>query len=92
MYSTIMFGSTIMPTETKKMAPNKSFTGATNLSMFSDSIVSARMEPMIKAPNAGEKPTLAANTTMPKHSASDTMSNVSLFISLRTRFRNSGIR
>ena len=92
LYSTIMAGSTIIPTDTKKMAPNRSLTGATSLSMCSDSTVSANMDPMIKAPNAGEKPTLAASTTIPKQRPRDMMSRVSLFISLRMRFRKSGIR
>ena len=92
MYSTIMFGSTIIPTDTKKIAPNKSFTGATSLSMCSDSTVSARIEPMINAPKAGEKPTRAASTTIPKHKAKDTISNVSSLISLRALFKKSGIR
>ena len=55
-YSTIMAGSTIMPTDTKKMAPNKSLTGFTRRSMLSASTVSARMEPMMNAPKAAEKP------------------------------------
>ena len=55
-YSTIIKGSTIIPTETKKIAPNKSFTGLTRRSMLSASTVSARMDPIIKAPNAAENP------------------------------------
>ena len=41
---------------------NKSFTGATSFSIFSASTVSAKIDPIIKAPNAAENPTLA-NTT-----------------------------
>ncbi len=90
-YSTIMAGSTIIPTDTKKMAPNKSFTGATSFSIFSASTVSAKIDPIIKAPNAAENPTLAATTTIPKHNASETISNVSFAIHLRERFKNVGM-
>ena len=91
-YSPIIAGSTIIPTETKKIAPNKSLTGLTNRSIDSASIVSARIEPMIKAPKAAENPVLAAITTIPKQSARDTISNVSSLINLRQRFKNSGMR
>ena len=91
-YSTIMAGSTIIPTETKNIAPNKSLTGATSFSILSASTVSAKIEPMMKAPKAGEKPTFAASTTIPKHIAKETISNVSLPIHLRERFRKIGIR
>ena len=70
-------GIYIIPTDTKKMAPNKSFTGATSFSIFSASTVSAKIDPIIKAPNAAENPTLAATTTIPKHNASETISNIS---------------
>ena len=92
MYSTIIAGSTIIPTDTKKIAPNKSFTGATNFSMVSASTVSAKIEPMMKAPNAGEKPTLDAKTTIPKHMANEIINMVSLLTSFFERFKNIGIR
>ena len=57
MYCTIIPGSTIMPTETKKMAANRSFTGFTKRSIFSASSVSASIEPITNAPKAEEKPT-----------------------------------
>ena len=91
-YSTIIAGSTIIPTDTKKMAPKRSLTGFTNRSIDSASIVSAKIDPIINAPKAAEKPVLAAITTIPKHSASDTISKVSSPISLRQRFKNSGTR
>ena len=91
-YSPIMAGSTIIPTETKKIAPKRSLTGFTNRSMDSASIVSARIDPIIKAPKAAENPVLAAITTIPKQRAKETISKVSSLISLRQRFRNSGIR
>ena len=49
-------GSTIMPTDTKKTAPNKSLIGATRCSIFSALGASAIKEPMMKAPKAEEKP------------------------------------
>ena len=45
-----------MPTDTKKIAPNRSLTGAVIFSMLSASVVPARMDPMMKAPKAGENP------------------------------------
>ena len=51
-YSASTAGSTIMPTETKKMAPKRSFTGVVTRSMLSASTVSARMLPIMNAPNA----------------------------------------
>ena len=53
-YSINTLGSTSIPTDTKKMAPNRSFTGATTRSMLSASTVSAKILPIIKAPNAAE--------------------------------------
>ena len=91
LYSTIMAGSTIIPTDTKKMAPNRSFTGATSFSMDSASTVSARMEPIMKAPNAAEKPASAASTTIRKHMPTATTNKVSADIHLRTRFRKVGM-
>ena len=80
MYSMMRFTSTIMPTDTKKMAPKRFLTGATRCSIFSASTVSARMLPMTKAPKAAEKPAAEAATTMPKQRASEVMSRVSSFI------------
>ena len=91
-YSTIIKGSTIIPTETKNMAPNKSFTGLTRRSILSASTVSARIDPMIKAPNAAENPVWAASTTIPKQSPSDTISKVSSLISFRHFFNRTGIK
>ena len=90
-YSIIIAGSTIIPTDTKKIAPNKSFTGFTNRSIDSASIVSARIDPIMKAPKAAEKPVLAAIATIPKQRAKDTINSVSSLISFRQRFRNSGM-
>ena len=90
-YSNIIEGSTIIPTDTKKIAPKRSFTGLTRWSMCSASTVSAKIDPMIKAPNAAEKPVCAAITTIKKHIANDTISNVSSLISLRVLRSNKGI-
>ena len=92
MYSAISDTSTIIPTETKNMAPKRSFTGATRCSICSASTVSARMLPMMKAPKAAEKPTAEAMTTMPKHRARAVISIVSLLISDLTLRRNKGMR
>ena len=91
-YCPIMAGSTIIPTDTKKMAPNRSLTGLTRRSMCSASMVSARMEPMMNAPKAAEKPVLAARTTMPKHRPRATTRSVSSFISFFAQRSRSGIR
>ena len=91
-YWAIMAGSTIMPTDTKKMAPKRSLTGFTSRSMCSASRVSARMEPMMKAPKAAEKPVLAAMTTIIKQSPSAATSRVSSFISVRVLRRIRGMR
>ena len=81
-----------MPTETKKMAPKRSFTGLISRSMRSASTVSARMEPITKAPRAAEKPAFVAISTMPRQRPTLTISSVS---PLRKRFallRKEGIR
>jgi len=90
-YCTRTAGSTSIPTDTKKMAPNKSLTGLIICSMRSASIVSARIDPMIKAPKAAEKPVFVATTTIPRHKPSAITSNVSSFISFFTFFRKAGI-
>ena len=55
-YSTNTAGFTSIPTETKKIAPKRSFTGCMICSICSASMVSARIDPMINAPSAVEKP------------------------------------
>ena len=79
-----------MPTETKKMAPKRFFTGSTSFSMRSASIVSARMLPMMKAPKADEKPTFVENTAMAQQRPSDTMSSTSALMRGRTFLSSSG--
>ena len=90
-YSTSIAGSTNIPTETKKIAPNKSFTGLMICSIRSASTVSASMEPMIKAPRAAENPVSVASTTIPRHSPRATTNNVSSFINFLTFFNIKGM-
>ena len=91
LYSTRIFGSTSIPTETKNIAPKRFFTGSTNFIIFSASIVSARMEPMTNAPKALLNPTCVDTTAMAQHRPSDMMSSVSLFISLRDERSSHGM-
>ena len=91
-YSTSMAGSIIIPTETKKIAPKRSFTGLMRCSMFSASMVSARMDPMTKAPSAEENPAFTASRTMPRQSPSDTTNKVSPLSHCFVFFRKVGIR
>ena len=90
-YCTRTAGSTNIPTETKKIAPNRSFTGLIICSIRSASIVSARIDPIIKAPSAAEKPVFVATTTIPRHNPKAITSNVSSFISFLTFFNKAGI-
>ncbi len=91
-YSTSMAGSSSIPTDTKKIAPKRSFTGRTKCSIRSACTVSASNAPMMKAPNAALKPVFTANTTMERQSATATISSVSSFISFRVRAKSVGIR
>ena len=72
------------------MAPKRFFTGSTTLMIFSASTVSAKMEPMTKAPKALLKPTRVDSTAIRQHRPKATISKVSAFISLRTERRNQG--
>ena len=60
-------GLTIMPTEIKNTAPNRSLTGEMSRSMRSASMVPARIDPMTNAPSAAENPDLMENSTIAKH-------------------------
>ena len=90
-YSTSISGSTSIPTETKKIAPKRFFTGSTSLMIFSASMVSARMLPMIKAPKADEKPTFVDITAIAQHRPSDTIRSTSLLMRCLTLLRNNGM-
>ena len=56
MYCASIAGSTSIPTDTKKTAPNRSLTGAMTFSMLSACTVPARIDPMMNAPSADENP------------------------------------
>ncbi len=60
--------------------------------MFSASMVSARMDPMTKAPSAEENPAFTASRTMPRQSPSDTTNKVSPLSHCFVFFRKVGIR
>src|SRR6476660_2231773 len=81
-----------IPTDTKNTAPNKSFTGLTKCSMCSACVVSAMIEPMMKAPSAGENPTLAANITISKHNAIEMISIISSVNKCLARLSSVGIK
>ena len=85
-------GLTIMPTDTKKIAPNKSLIGATKCSIFSALGASAIKEPMMNAPRAAEKPSLVASTTMPRHRPMEDTTKVSSFISFCAHLKKLGTR
>ena len=91
-YCTSTWGSTNMPTETKKTAPKRFFNGVTMRWITSASMVSQRMAPMTKAPKAVEKPACDASTTIPKQRPTARMSSVSSVIYLRIQRKNVGIR
>ena len=65
-YCTNTCGSIIIPTETKKMAEKRFLILSVRCSMRWLSAVSAKIEPMTKAPSAEENPTLLATITIPK--------------------------
>ena len=91
-YSTRISGSTSIPTDTKNTAPKRFFTGSTSLIILSASTVSAKIDPMTNAPKALLKPTCVDRTAIAQHKPSDTMSSVSLLISLRMERNIHGIR
>jgi hypothetical protein len=57
------------------MAPNKSF--GIKCSICSACVVSAMIDPIIKAPRAGENPTLEAKITIIRQSASEIINIIS---------------
>ena len=91
-YFSNISGSINIPTDTKKTAPNKSFTGFTKCSMCSACVVSAIIEPIINAPRAGENPTFAAKSTINKHNANDTISSISSVKRCLAFLRSVGIK
>ena len=91
-YSTSIWGSTSIPTDTKNTAPNRFFTGSTSFIILSASMVSARIDPMTNAPNALLKPTCVDRTAMAQHSPRAMINSVSLLMSLRTERNIHGMR
>ena len=79
---TMMSGLTIMPTEMKNTAPNRSFTGIMTRSMRSASFVPASIEPITNAPSASEKPDSTEKMAIKKHNP---MAMISIISSLSTR-------
>ena len=59
-------GSSIIPTETKNMAPNRVLRPETSCIILSFSTVSDSIEPITNAPSADEKPTAVARATIAK--------------------------
>ena len=91
-YSTKVSGLINIPTDTKKTAPNRSLTGFTKCSMCSACVVSAIIEPIIKAPSAGENPTPAAKITINRQSANEIISIISSVNKCLAFFRSVGIK
>ena len=85
-------GSIIIPTDTKKTAPNKSFTGLVRCSTFSAEVVSARILPIINAPSSAEKPACTASTTIPKQSPMESINKFSSSNHFFAFFSNVGIK
>ena len=92
LYSHSNAGSINIPTETKNMAPKRSFTGLIICSICSASMVSAKIDPMTKAPKAEEKPAFVAMITIPRHNPRLTINKVSSFRKVLAFFRKEGIR
>jgi hypothetical protein len=59
-------------------------------SICSASTVSARIDPIMKAPSAAEKPVRVASTTIARQSPRETINRVSLFINRFAFFRKNG--
>ena len=83
-------GSINIPTDTKNTAPNKSLTDCTRCSIFSARVVSARIEPMIKAPRAAENPAFVARTTIKKQRPRATTKSVSSLKNFLPAFKAEG--
>ena len=81
-----------MPTEMKKTAPKRSFTGFTTRSIRSASGVPARIDPMTNAPNANEKPLSTEKIAIKKHNPIAIMSIISSLITSRNRLKSVGMR
>ena len=91
-YCAMIAGSTIIPTETKKMAPKRSFMLLIDKEICSPSRVSASSEPITNAPSADEKPAAVASATMPKQRPTERITSISSFITRRPFLKRVGIR
>ena len=91
-YFISIWGSIIIPTDTKKIAPKRVFIDWVSCSIFSAFVVSAKIEPMIKAPSAEENPTYVANTTIMKQNARDIINRVSSLINNLTFLKKVGMK
>ena len=85
-------GESIIPTETKNTTPKRSLIGVRSFSILSDCMVSARMDPITKAPRAEEKPTPSAKVTIVKHNPMLTISRISSLMYFEAFLRRVGIR
>ena len=81
----IVLGLINMPTDTKNMAPNRFLREEIKCSILSAFVVSARMDPIMNAPNAGENPAYRAIITNAKHKAREKIKRIS---SLSKFFKN----
>ena len=76
-YFTTIKGSTSIPTETKKIAPKKSFMGLVSFIIFSLITVPERIEPITKAPSASDTPAFMEIATIIRHNPNDIIITVS---------------
>ena len=66
-----------IPTDTKKIAANKSLIGKIKCSIFFTSLVSARIAPIINAPKPGENLARVERVTRRKQNAKETIRSIS---------------
>ena len=78
-YSANEAGLMSIPTEMKKMAAKTFFSGVISFSIRCDSMVSARIDPITKAPRALLNPASSAVSTIPRHRPRARIISVSSF-------------
>ena len=78
-YSDSEAGLISIPTEMKKIAAKTFFSGVISFSIRCDSMVSARIDPITKAPRALLNPASSAVSTIPRHRPKERMISVSSF-------------
>ena len=76
-FDAITEGSTIIPTDRKKMAPKRSFIPEVTRLTSSAWTVPAIRDPAIKAPSSMEKPSLLASRAIEKQSPMDRTASIS---------------